>query len=94
MNLAAMAGRALVIFVEKLWSRGPLLSTVVGVAFLVLAVLAVPGRAAARVAGTGSRDGRHVNRCGKLEGTGRLAIRVLGGRPQSARRWLNEQPQW
>jgi predicted metal-binding membrane protein len=38
MNLAAMAGRALVIFVEKLWSRGPLLSTVVGVAFLVLPV--------------------------------------------------------
>jgi predicted metal-binding membrane protein len=27
MNLAAMAGRTLVIFVEKLWSRGPLLST-------------------------------------------------------------------
>ncbi|MGW0750658.1 DUF2182 domain-containing protein [Streptomyces sp. NPDC002587] len=40
MNVAAMAGLALVIFVEKLWSRGVLLSTVVGVAFLVLAVLA------------------------------------------------------
>ncbi|TQK50639.1 putative metal-binding integral membrane protein DUF2182 [Streptomyces sp. SLBN-118] len=40
MNLAAMAGLALVIFVEKLWSRGVLLSGVVGVAFLVLAVLA------------------------------------------------------
>ncbi|MGA5063405.1 DUF2182 domain-containing protein [Streptomyces exfoliatus] len=40
MNVAAMAGLALVIFVEKLWSRGPLLTTVVGVAFLVLAVLA------------------------------------------------------
>ncbi|WP_017242060.1 DUF2182 domain-containing protein [Streptomyces sp. SS] len=40
MNVAAMAGLALVIFVEKLWSRGVLLSTVVGVAFLVLAALA------------------------------------------------------
>ncbi|MFD7981660.1 DUF2182 domain-containing protein [Streptomyces sp. NPDC059071] len=40
MNVAAMAGLALVIFVEKLWSRGVLLSNVVGVAFLVLAVLA------------------------------------------------------
>ncbi|MFF9852281.1 DUF2182 domain-containing protein [Streptomyces litmocidini] len=40
MNLAAMAGLALVIFLEKLWSRGVLLSGVVGVAFLVLAVLA------------------------------------------------------
>lgn len=40
MNVAAMAGLALVIFVEKLWSRGVLLSGVVGVAFLVLAVLA------------------------------------------------------
>ncbi|MEU9573352.1 DUF2182 domain-containing protein [Streptomyces massasporeus] len=40
MNVAAMAGLALVIFAEKLWSRGPLLSGVVGVAFLVLAVLA------------------------------------------------------
>lgn len=41
MNVAAMAGLALVIFVEKLWSRGPLLARVVGVAFLVLAVLAL-----------------------------------------------------
>ncbi|MFI8961993.1 DUF2182 domain-containing protein [Streptomyces sp. NPDC053493] len=40
MNVAAMAGLALVIFVEKLWPRGVLLSRVVGVAFLVLAVLA------------------------------------------------------
>ncbi|MFC5639374.1 DUF2182 domain-containing protein [Streptomyces bullii] len=40
MNVAAMAGLAVVIFVEKLWSRGPLLARVVGVAFLVLAVLA------------------------------------------------------
>ncbi|WP_369229750.1 DUF2182 domain-containing protein [Streptomyces sp. R21] len=40
MNVAAMAALAVVIFVEKLWSRGPLLARVVGVAFLVLAVLA------------------------------------------------------
>ncbi|QOV36883.1 DUF2182 domain-containing protein [Streptomyces ferrugineus] len=40
MNVAAMAGLAVVIFVEKLWSRGPLLARTVGVAFLVLAVLA------------------------------------------------------
>ncbi|OAR25195.1 hypothetical protein A8W25_05960 [Streptomyces sp. ERV7] len=40
MNVAAMAGLAVVIFVEKLWSHGPLLARVVGVAFLVLAVLA------------------------------------------------------
>ncbi|MFD9982822.1 DUF2182 domain-containing protein [Streptomyces massasporeus] len=40
MNVAAMAGLAVVIFAEKLWSRGRLLSGVVGVAFLVLAVLA------------------------------------------------------
>jgi predicted metal-binding membrane protein len=40
MNVAAMAGLAVVIFVEKLWSRGPLLARVAGVAFLVLAVLA------------------------------------------------------
>jgi predicted metal-binding membrane protein len=39
MNVAAMAGLAVVIFLEKLWSRGPLLSRAVGVAFLVLAVL-------------------------------------------------------
>ncbi|MEU7470505.1 DUF2182 domain-containing protein [Streptomyces sp. NPDC044984] len=40
MNVAAMAGLAVVVFVEKLWSRGPLLARGVGVAFLVLAVLA------------------------------------------------------
>jgi predicted metal-binding membrane protein len=40
MNVAAMAGVAVVIFAEKLWRRGPALSTVVGVTFLVLAVLA------------------------------------------------------
>lgn len=40
MNVAAMAGLAVVIFVEKLWSWGPLLTRAVGVAFLVLAVLA------------------------------------------------------
>ncbi|MFM9634527.1 MULTISPECIES: DUF2182 domain-containing protein [Streptomyces] len=40
MNVAAMAGLAVVIFLEKLWSRGPLLAQVVGAAFLVLAVLA------------------------------------------------------
>lgn len=40
MNVAAMAGLAVVIFVEKLWARGPLLARGVGIAFLVLAVLA------------------------------------------------------
>ena len=40
MNVAAMAGLAVVIFLEKLWRRGPLLSTVVGIAFVVLACLA------------------------------------------------------
>ncbi|MER7192920.1 DUF2182 domain-containing protein [Streptomyces flaveolus] len=40
MNVAAMAGLAVVIFVEKLWSRGPLLAGAVGVVLLVLAVLA------------------------------------------------------
>ena len=40
MNVAAMAALAVVVFVEKLWSRGPLLARVVGVAFLVLAALA------------------------------------------------------
>lgn len=40
MNVAAMAGLAVVVFVEKLWSRGPLLARGVGIAFLVLAVLA------------------------------------------------------
>ncbi|MGI5377958.1 DUF2182 domain-containing protein [Streptomyces sp. CA-251387] len=41
MNVAAMAGLAVLIFVEKLWFRGPLLSRVVGPVFLVLAVLAL-----------------------------------------------------
>jgi predicted metal-binding membrane protein len=40
MNIAAMAGVAVVIFMEKLWRHGPALSTVVGVALLILAVLA------------------------------------------------------
>lgn len=40
MNVAAMAGLAVVIFVEKLSSRGPLLARAMGVVFLVLAVLA------------------------------------------------------
>lgn len=40
MNVAAMAALALVIFMEKLWSRGFLLTSVVGAAFLVLALLA------------------------------------------------------
>jgi predicted metal-binding membrane protein len=40
MNIAAMAALAVVIFVEKLWHHGPALSRVVGIAFLVLAVLA------------------------------------------------------
>ncbi|MFK4100427.1 DUF2182 domain-containing protein [Streptomyces sp. NPDC019531] len=41
MNVAAMAGLAVVIFMEKLWSWGPLLARAVGVGFLVLAVLAL-----------------------------------------------------
>jgi predicted metal-binding membrane protein len=40
MNVAAMAGLAAVIFLEKLWRRGPALSRVVGAAFLLLALLA------------------------------------------------------
>ncbi|WP_354638363.1 DUF2182 domain-containing protein [Kitasatospora camelliae] len=40
MNIAAMAGLAALIFLEKLWYRGPQLARVAGVAFLVLAVLA------------------------------------------------------
>lgn len=40
MNVAAMAALAVVIFVEKLWSRGPLLARAVGIAFLILAALA------------------------------------------------------
>ncbi|MBM7091117.1 DUF2182 domain-containing protein [Streptomyces sp. NPDC012461] len=41
MNVAAMAGLAVVIFIEKLWSRGPLLARATGIVFLVLAVLAL-----------------------------------------------------
>ncbi|MFG2875395.1 DUF2182 domain-containing protein [Streptomyces sp. NPDC048337] len=40
MNVAAMAGVAGVIFLEKLWRQGPWLAWAVGLAFLVLAVLA------------------------------------------------------
>ncbi|OKK02942.1 hypothetical protein AMK26_24010 [Streptomyces sp. CB03234] len=40
MNIAAMAGVAAVIFTEKLWRLGPVFSTAVGLAFLVLAGLA------------------------------------------------------
>ncbi|GAA4880619.1 DUF2182 domain-containing protein [Kitasatospora terrestris] len=40
MNIAAMAGLAALILLEKLWYRGPQLARVAGVAFLVLAVLA------------------------------------------------------
>lgn len=40
MNIAAMAALAGVIFLEKVWRRGPVLARVVGVVFLVLAVLA------------------------------------------------------
>jgi len=40
MNIAAMAGVAAVIFVEKLWRLGPVFSTAIGVVFLVLAGLA------------------------------------------------------
>ena len=41
MNVAVMAGIAAVIFLEKLWRRGELLSRVVGVALIALAVIAV-----------------------------------------------------
>jgi predicted metal-binding membrane protein len=40
MNIAAMAAIAAVIFLEKLWRRGPMLARIAGVAFFVLAVLA------------------------------------------------------
>jgi predicted metal-binding membrane protein len=40
MNVAAMAGLAAVIFLEKLWRHGKLLSRAVGVAFLVIGALA------------------------------------------------------
>ena len=40
MNVAAMAGLAAVVFLEKLWRHGPVVARVTGVAFLVLAGLA------------------------------------------------------
>jgi predicted metal-binding membrane protein len=40
MNIAAMAVLAAVIFLEKLWSRGELLSRIVSVAFIVIAIAA------------------------------------------------------
>ncbi|MFI8460796.1 DUF2182 domain-containing protein [Kitasatospora sp. NPDC085464] len=40
MNIAAMAGLAVLIFLEKLWYRGPQLARVAGIAFLGLAALA------------------------------------------------------
>ncbi|MFB6805313.1 DUF2182 domain-containing protein [Streptomyces sp. NPDC056387] len=40
MNIAAMAGLAAVIFLEKLWRQGPWLAWAVGLLFLALAVLA------------------------------------------------------
>jgi predicted metal-binding membrane protein len=39
MNVAAMAGLAAVIFLEKLWRHGKLLSVLVGIAFLMIAGL-------------------------------------------------------
>ncbi|MCF2533152.1 DUF2182 domain-containing protein [Yinghuangia soli] len=39
MNIAAMAGIAVLIFLEKLWRHGPLLARVAGIGFLVVAVL-------------------------------------------------------
>jgi predicted metal-binding membrane protein len=41
MNVPAMAGLAAVIFLEKLWRRGQLLSRVIGLAFLAIAGIAV-----------------------------------------------------
>ncbi|WP_415947516.1 DUF2182 domain-containing protein [Streptomyces sp. KLOTTS4A1] len=43
MNIAAMAAVSVIIFVEKLWRLGPLFASVVGVVFLVLAVLTALG---------------------------------------------------
>jgi predicted metal-binding membrane protein len=40
-NIAAMAGLAALIFLEKLWRRGPVLARLTGGVFLVLAVLAL-----------------------------------------------------
>jgi predicted metal-binding membrane protein len=59
MNVAAMAGLAAVIFLEKLWRRGPILSRAVGVVFLAVAALApfypwlLPGLRAASGGGMG-----------------------------------------
>lgn len=41
MNVAAMVALASVIYLEKLWRRGPILTRVVGVAFVAMAVLAI-----------------------------------------------------
>ncbi len=40
MNIAAMAGLAAIIFLEKLWRNGPMLARITGVAFIVLGLLA------------------------------------------------------
>lgn len=40
MNVLAMAAVAVVIFIEKLWRLGPAFSAAVGLAFVVLAVVA------------------------------------------------------
>lgn len=63
MNAAAMASLAVVIFLEKLWKRGELLTRIVGVAFLGIALLApfypwlLPGlRAVSNASGMGSMD--------------------------------------
>ena len=39
MNVAAMAALAAIIFLEKLWRRGPFLTRIVGVAFIAIAIL-------------------------------------------------------
>ena len=59
MNVPAMAGLAGVIFLEKLWRRGELLSKAVGVAFLAIAGLAVfyPDLLPALHSGAGSMGG-------------------------------------
>jgi predicted metal-binding membrane protein len=41
MNIAAMAALAAVIFLEKLWSRGEVLSRAIGLAFIAIAVVTV-----------------------------------------------------
>lgn len=58
MNIAAMAALAAVIFLEKLWRRGPSLTRVIGVAFLGIAALVpfypwlLPGLRAASMEGS------------------------------------------